>query len=514
DNKGVSLVLINTYKGNNTFKYLNNKRKYKNITKVKPFNGGLGGNISIFSNRKYFFDNLYKEPLEELYKNSNNTKYNVGIVNMAFQDNYGGALTYYALYKVIEQLGYNPLLIYDNKLQDSLYNNFIGNKFHIKYSNIANEYFSEEILNQLNENCDTFIVGSDQVWRYDFFEDNIFYYLFNFTNNSKKKISYSSSFGIPTYNGGYCNKLLFKNYLKQFDYVSVREDDGINICKNEFDVEATHVLDPVFLLDVKYYDYLISKSKLNIKYKYVASYLRRGDSNIDKYLSFVSDKLSLKVFKTGRVDFSSKVEYDKSFSIEDWLYMIKNCDFFISDSFHGICFAIIFNKPFILVINDGAISKYKSLIRMFKLENRTINKFYEILEDTNIINTSMDFEQINEKLELEKKKSLEWLVNALETPKKINKDSYKDDMINLLIEKNQQLNNENKQLSNKINYLANNINWLKFFGIYNSKNYIYIYLFGIKVTIKATEKNINMIAWWIPVKKWRESFKDKFRKLY
>ena len=126
----------------------------------------------------------------------------------------------------------------------------------------------------------------------------------------------------------------------------------------------------------------------------------------------------------------------------------------------------------------------------------------------------MDFTEINNKLKTEKEKSLSWLVNAIETPKKINKDSYKDDMINLLIEKNQQLNNENKQLSNKINYLANNINWLKFFGIYNSKNYIYIYLFGIKVTIKATENNINMIAWWIPVKKWREAFRDKFRILY
>ena len=243
---------------------MNNKPKYKNIEKVKFFNGGLGGNIAIFSNRKYFFDNLDKEPLEELYKNSCNPKYNIAIVNMIFQPNFGGVLTYYAFFRIIKNLGYNPILIYNIFRSNNLYDDEKGCKIALQYLNVGNEIFSKEELQKYVDKCDTFIVGSDQVWRYDYFQDIIFYYLLNFVDNSKKKISYSSSFGIDTYNGNKENKLLFKHYLKQFDYVSVREDDGVNICKNDFDVEASHILDPVFLLEVKYYDYLISKSKLKI----------------------------------------------------------------------------------------------------------------------------------------------------------------------------------------------------------------------------------------------------------
>ena len=36
------------------------------------------------------------------------------------------------------------------------------------------------------------------------------------------------------------------------------------------------------------------------------------------------------------------------------------------------------------------------------------------------------------------------------------------------------------------------------------------YLFGIKISLKINEKNINKIAWWIPIKKFRDKFRGKF----
>ena len=55
-------------------------------------------------------------------------------------------------------------------------------------------------------------------------------------------------------------------------------------------------------------------------------------------------------------------------------------------------------------------------------------------------------------------------------------------------------------------------NWIKFFGIYNNSDYIFIYIFFIKFTIKINEKNINKLAWWITVRKWRDNFRNKFSK--
>ena len=71
------------------------------------------------------------------------------------------------------------------------------------------------------------------------------------------------------------------------------------------------------------------------------------------------------------------------------------------------------------------------------------------------------------------------------------------------------------ELSNqKLNNLVYGIyteNWIKFFGIYNNSDYIFIYIYFIKFTIKINEKNINKIAWWIPVRKWRDNFRNKFK---
>ena len=528
DGKGNSIILINSKRMYEVLEYIKINSIARNIDSVS--NGGLLGNIPIFSNRKYFFDNLDNYNLLDLYKESTNPKYNVAIVNMCFQDNYGAALTYYSLYKIIEYLGYNPIIVYDDKQpyvgnNNNIYDNANGNRFALSYMNIANESFNEEELKKLNDKCDTFLVGSDQVWRYRNWWNwkNNFYFLFNFVSSHKKKIAYSSSFGLPYYEADTEENIYLKYFFNQFDDISVREDDGINICKECFDVEATHVLDPVFLFDD--YDFLIRKSKLNIKHKYLFSYLRRGDKDLDKYLDYASNQLSLQIIKTGKIN--DYYEYDKSVSVEDWLYMIKNCDFFISDSFHGICFAIIFNKPFILVINDGVISKYASLIRMFNIESRTVNYFSEIVNNDDLYQ-QINFSEINEKIDIERKKSINWLKNALNKVKMKKVNDYKEDVIRKLINDNKILydnyaflHNENLILKDNIVYLTNRVedviidrlsnNWIKLFGIYNNENYIYIYFLGIRFTLKITSESINKLAWWIPIKKWREDFRSKFK---
>ncbi|WP_304332719.1 glycosyltransferase family 8 protein [Brachyspira innocens] len=54
------------------------------------------------------------------------------------------------------------------------------------------------------------------------------------------------------------------------------------------------------------------------------------------------------------------------------------------------------------------------------------------------------------------------------------------------------------------------INDVKCFGIYHNRNTLEIVIFFIKIRIEMSFKNINKIAWFIPVKKWREAFKRAF----
>ena len=73
----------------------------------------------------------------------------------------------------------------------------------------------------------------------------------------------------------------------------------------------------------------------------------------------------------------------------------------------------------------------------------------------------------------------------------------------------------NSYFNNKLNEIQNDTylqnNWIKLFGIYNNMDYLFIYIFGIKISLKVNEEIINKIAWWIPIRKWRDGFRNKFK---
>lgn len=88
-----------------------------------------------------------------------------------------------------------------------------------------------------------------------------------------------------------------------------------------------------------------------------------------------------------------------------------------------------------------------------------------------------------------------------------------DKRINNLYNENLQLNNLYFNNSKLYNYINEKSNWIKLFGIYNTKDYLIFYLFGFKITLKINEKNINKLAWWTPIKKWRMRFRNKFKSI-
>lgn len=80
-------------------------------------------------------------------------------------------------------------------------------------------------------------------------------------------------------------------------------------------------------------------------------------------------------------------------------------------------------------------------------------------------------------------------------------------------------NNIINLLNNKTEELKLNLYWfsilsifgIQLFSISNNSNYLRLTIFGIKFTFRVNENIINKVAWWIPVKKWRDSFRNKFR---
>ena len=84
----------------------------------------------------------------------------------------------------------------------------------------------------------------------------------------------------------------------------------------------------------------------------------------------------------------------------------------MTDSFHGMAFAILFNKPFIVIGNkERGLERFISLLKMFNLSSRLINNVECVKV---LMETQIDFAPVNAKLEAMRAVSLNFLRNGLE----------------------------------------------------------------------------------------------------
>ena len=328
--------------------------------------------------------------------------------------NYGAKLTGYALQNIINGLNI------DNYLVDLFECFKIGNlfckngftDFDKKYMKSVFNGFNYANLYKLNKNAESYIVGSDQVWRYG--KNNPF--LLNFVPCNKKKIAFSASFGVDkekflTENSADTIAKM-KSLLQSFDFISVREKSGVEICREVLDVDAEWIIDPVFILDKSKYDELIERADKKIlkpvQNDSIVAYVLDTSNEYKKAYKILEKKYNKKVIETA----------NSNISVENWLKSIRNCKLFVTDSFHGMCFAMIFNKPFICLANKSrGRARFDSICEMLCVENQCINSIKEVYEKDCVF--KIDYAVVNERIEQERQKGLEFLKTALEAPVKV-----------------------------------------------------------------------------------------------
>ena len=100
-------------------------------------------------------------------------------------------------------------------------------------------------------------------------------------------------------------------------------------------------------------------------------------------------------------------------AVEKWLKGFYDAKFILTDSFHGMVFSIIFEKPFLVVLNkQRGATRFLSLLSALGLEDRLI----EGIEDfnTNLLKRDIDYETIRKKLFALIDKSKAFLIDSLE----------------------------------------------------------------------------------------------------
>lgn len=349
--------------------------------------------------------------------------YDVGIVGCWYWGNYGSILNGYATHETLKSIGLSPLNIV------SPYNGFEPHAkkfFEVAYKDdVISPVLPFERVHEYNDICDTFLTGSDQIWNYKPGKNTQYdeFFRLNFADDSKKKVSYATSFGAYRKEPDDLHDV-FKKLYSRYSNISVREAEGVEILKKYYNIDATQLAEPVLVLDKDYWYNLAEYSNYHENEQYLLTYILDPTPEKRKAIEFYSKKLGLKAVNI--LDgFSGIYERNRkaldlpntlpNIWCADFLKYFSNASFVITDSFHGVCFAAIFNKTFIAIGNKmRGMSRFESLLKKINMENRLVSADNIPLEEKYL--TPADFNYANSVFQQEKEKSLTWLKNAMEMP--------------------------------------------------------------------------------------------------
>jgi hypothetical protein len=326
--------------------------------------------------------------------------------------NFGAMLQAYALQQSLFSLGYeNEIIDYTEhkpKLfkkvtaslsKDNLVALYYNMKVLLKYKKFKSgfdrfeKFYRNKIVKtktyyQYNElkdiNCDLLLAGSDQLWNFKNKVEINKFYTFSF-NHGIKKATYAISMG------GYSNfnndiKENFDKCLREFDYISAREEDVIEYLEEAgINVEHQVNIDPVFLLSKQKWTALADESDKLFEFgDYIVCYELIPNPIMKKIVDELKMKFGYKVVVVAPTAYS-KMKGD--YVINDagpmeLVKLIKDAKYVVSTSFHGIAFSIIFNQPFYAVFSSHAPGRIENLLRVFGFEDKGVSSLSQKLDYT------------------------------------------------------------------------------------------------------------------------------------
>ena len=330
----------------------------------------------------------------------------IAILTLDLQTNFGGILQAYALQTVLERMGHevthlqakhsrlhNPVVMplvwckrlyrkyFQGDRQLPIFENpykWAGkNTDRFISSNLNCRFLAPEEWNEgLAREYDVIVVGSDQVWRPNYTSDVTRFFTAFLGHSDICRIAYAASFGVAVNEFSDEQIACGREYLKLFSAISVREESGIRLCKELFDVQACQVLDPTMLLRREDYQRFTSTAPQSPGNLMV--YVLDRTEEKDAFIAEFAEKRGLVPFyANSKTEIPWNVDIPigerKQPPLENWLRGFADAEFVLTDSFHACVFSILFHKPFGVFVNlERGLSRIESLLRPLGLMDRCI----------------------------------------------------------------------------------------------------------------------------------------------
>ena len=345
--------------------------------------------------------------------------------------NYGGILQNWALQQVLKSLGHDPVTIdayerystphyvyncirvllqrlqgkrraipkrYKGSLRNELMGQFVEQR--IAKTRVMWDY-NRSIVRRYH--LDGLLVGSDQVWRADYNGSRIEDMYLRFAEGLPlRRVAYAASFGIDTWDYSPEQTAACAALAQQMDAISVREESGVELCREHLGVDAKCVLDPTLLLDAQAYLPVID-SDWHEDEPYLAVYCLDMTPAKEAFCNRLAKQqgLTVQYYSAG---------WKATLTVEQWLAMFQQATMVVTDSFHGTVFSILFHKDFYTLCNpDRGNTRTSGLLFKLGLEDCLLSD----MEPKEPIMRDRDWADVDSRLDALRKDSVGFLKEAL-----------------------------------------------------------------------------------------------------
>ena len=231
----------------------------------------------------------------------------------------------------------------------------------------SHRYHHGEELKANPPEADIYIAGSDQIWNTLFQNgrDSAFY--LDFAPKTAKRLSYAASFATEDVVKEY--KPFVRRMLQNFDAVSIRERCSLPLLASLGRQDGVAVCDPVFLLSKDQWKVLFSATCITDQYLLV--YDTEHSSKLKDIALRIAKRLSLKIYNVSafRLNYADK-DFWSSSPLE-FVRLVKDASYVVSNSFHATAFSLIFEKDFCVINRSEKINeRMKSLLEDYGISER------------------------------------------------------------------------------------------------------------------------------------------------
>lgn len=317
------------------------------------------------------------------------TKKSVGLLTVPATDNYGAFFQLFSLITFLDNKKVEASVIPFNSIRTSLHmaytvfnprkplgifkraqkwwrsrsdrHSFIGPQAGFKLS---------WLLARARESAklDYVVVGSDIVWdtRYRWAGGDWIYFGKGL-EPKKGLIAYAASVG----RGGPLRGDPKLSHLSKFNDISVRDATSGTVVSPTLGKNPPRVLDPCFLISPTQFP-IRKLADRKLPSNFVVIYTFTMTKSWRSEIEVFAHSRNLGLVVTGYAqDFTRSVDRTNIGPIE-WLTRLQESEAVVTGTFHGTIFALLYNKPFVVLGNSAIESKTLSLLRDFGLTDRYV----------------------------------------------------------------------------------------------------------------------------------------------